>query len=88
MLQELIERLNEVAKLIAPDYPNIENSATLEQLYAIEVGYLQLREALHDAIRRPMGVIPASAEKYVTDEELQAAESRRPRQHHRHLLQH
>lgn len=37
----------------------------------------RLRIALADAIRRPMGVIPASAEGLVTDDELQAAEERR-----------
>jgi len=36
-----------------------------------------LELALHDAIRRPMGVIPASAEPFVTTEGLKAAENRR-----------
>ena len=38
-----------------------------------------LRIALADAIRRPMGVIPASAEGLITDADLDAAEKRRPR---------
>lgn len=38
-----------------------------------------LTVALHDAIRRPMGVVPKSAEPFVTDEGLAAAEKRRPR---------
>ena len=37
----------------------------------------RLRLALADAIRRPMGVVPASAEGLVTDADLVAAESRR-----------
>lgn len=37
----------------------------------------RLREALADAIRRPMGVIPASAEGLVTTADLDAAEARR-----------
>ena len=36
-----------------------------------------LREALADAIRRPMGVIPTSAEGILTADELDAAETRR-----------
>ena len=38
-----------------------------------------LLDALHDAIRRPMGVIPDSAIPFVTEKELEAAEARRPR---------
>jgi hypothetical protein len=37
------------------------------------------RIALADAIRRPMGVIPASAEGLITAADLDAAEERRPR---------
>lgn len=37
----------------------------------------KLLDALHDAIRRPMGVIPSSAEQFVTDEGLKEAEARR-----------
>lgn len=37
------------------------------------------RTALEDAIRRPMGVIPDSAEGLLTHEDLDAAEERRPR---------
>jgi hypothetical protein len=36
-----------------------------------------LRIALADAIRRPMGVIPASAEGRITDEEIRRAEESR-----------
>ena len=39
----------------------------------------KLRVALADAIRRPMGVHPDSAAGLVTDEEVDAAEARRPR---------
>lgn len=49
-----------------------------------EVGRLRqeiedMRAALADAIRRPMGVIPASAARFVTAEDLTEAEERRPR---------
>ena len=37
------------------------------------------RIALADAIRRPMGVVPASAEGLITDADLDAAEKRRSR---------
>jgi len=33
--------------------------------------------ALHDAIRRPMGVIPKSAEPFINEKEMRAAEARR-----------
>ena len=42
-----------------------------------EAKYRKLLDALHDAIRRPMGVIPSSAEPFVTDEGLKEAEARR-----------
>lgn len=42
-----------------------------------EAKYKKLLDALHDAIRRPMGVIPSSAEQFVTDEGLKEAEARR-----------
>jgi NAD-dependent DNA ligase len=38
----------------------------------------RLRVALADAIRRPMGVVPASAEGMVTERDLVLAEARRP----------
>ena len=37
----------------------------------------ELRLALHDAIRRPMGIIPLSAEKWVDQGMLDEAEERR-----------
>lgn len=39
----------------------------------------ELRLALHDAIRRPLGVIPPSAEKWIDTEMLAEAEERRVR---------
>lgn len=39
-----------------------------------------LRIALHDAIRRPMGVVPASADKFYSVDEAARAEDRR--RHH------
>lgn len=44
-----------------------------------EVEVERLRVALADAIRRPMGVIPESADGLVTQKELDEAEIRRPR---------
>jgi hypothetical protein len=38
----------------------------------------QLEIALHDAICRPMGVVPRSAEPFVTEKEMEAAKTRRP----------
>ena len=37
----------------------------------------KLRIALHDAIRRPMGIIPESAEQWIDQEMLKEAEDRR-----------
>ncbi len=37
----------------------------------------ELRVALADAIRRPMGVVPESADGLVTQDELDSAEQRR-----------
>lgn len=39
----------------------------------------KLKIALADAIRRPMGVVPESATGLITDQEIQEAETRRPR---------
>ena len=39
----------------------------------------QYRIALADAIRRPMGVVPDSADGLITQDELEAAEKRRPK---------
>ena len=39
----------------------------------------ELRAALHDAIRRPLGVIPSSAEKWIDEDMLKEAEERRPK---------
>ena len=39
----------------------------------------RLRTALHDAIRRPMGIIPKSAEGLTTPAELETAERLRPK---------
>lgn len=37
----------------------------------------EILTALHDAIRRPLGIVPESAIPFVSGEELDAAESRR-----------
>jgi hypothetical protein len=43
----------------------------------LEQELVEMREALHDAIRRPMGVVPASAERWIDQEKLEEAEQRR-----------
>ena len=47
------------------------------QFEKAEQSAYQLKIALADAIRRPMGVIPKSAEGLLTAAELEAAEKRR-----------
>lgn len=37
----------------------------------------RLRQALHDAIRRPLGVVPASAEEFYCHEDALLADARR-----------
>jgi hypothetical protein len=54
---------------------NVDAGLLAAAAYEIE----RLRMALADAIRRPMGVIPASAEGLITSADLDAAEKRRPR---------
>jgi len=53
--------------------PDQDNNGNEEMLNTIRV----LKIALADAIRRPMGVIPESAEGLVTHYELEQAEVRR-----------
>ena len=52
-------------------------AALAEERDAAEAEAAALREALHDAIRRPMGVVPASAEPFYSVAEAEAAEARR-----------
>jgi hypothetical protein len=67
---------DEVAALIALAAERDTLAARVKQL---EAENARLRIALADAIRRPMGVVPASAEGFVSTAELDAAETRRPR---------
>ena len=53
--------------------------ASAARVKQLEAENALLRIALADAIRRPMGVVPASAEGFVSTAELDAAETRRPR---------
>jgi hypothetical protein len=53
-----------------------EMDGTTAQALALEIQ--QLRTSLADAIRRPLGVIPASADGVLSTAELDAAEARRP----------
>ena len=57
-----------------PTTPILETATPILETAA---KYRKLLDALHDAIRRPMGVIPSSAEPFVTDEGLKEAEVRR-----------
>lgn len=60
--------------MTTPDYgPCVGWSATDAELVA------RYRVALADAIRRPLGVTPESAEGLITNAELMQAEERRPR---------
>jgi len=52
-------------------------AAEIERLRLTDAERQKFRTALADAIRRPMGVIPESAEGFVTQEDLEAAEGRR-----------
>ena len=61
----LVHRIGESVRVV----PSSEADAEVERL----------RVALADAIRRPMGVIPNSADGLVTQKELDEAEMRRPR---------
>lgn len=56
--------------------PETDDEAMVERLIA---DMEDLRLALADAIRRPMGVIPESAARFVTAEDLAEAEERRRR---------
>jgi len=52
-------------------------AAAADYIEAQQAEIDRLREALHDAIRRPMGVVPASAEQFYSAAEADAAEARR-----------
>ncbi|NCA18084.1 MAG: hypothetical protein EBS90_13770, partial [Betaproteobacteria bacterium] len=52
-------------------------AAEIERLRLTDAERQKFRTALADAIRRPMGVIPQSAEGLVTQDDLDAAEGRR-----------
>lgn len=56
---------------------DVEIDAARASQKAAEAEAAALREALHDAIRRPMGVVPASAEPFYSVDEAEAAEARR-----------
>ena len=73
---ELRQKLSESQRTL--DWPEIHHITPFEKkvIYTIVPALL---DALHDAIRRPMGIIPDSAAPFVTKKELEAAETRRPR---------
>jgi hypothetical protein len=58
--------------------PPVALKASADEIAASQEENRRLREALADAIRRPMGVIPDSAVGLITPQELDAAEQRRP----------
>ena len=45
---DILERINELAKEIASEYPNIESVDTWEKLYAIESSYKGTEASLQD----------------------------------------
>lgn len=57
---------------------------TIEQQLAIQSENLRLKIALADAIRRPMGVVPNSAEGLISHDDLANAERRRSHASERH----
>lgn len=75
--------INTLGKILG--YPVVDNycdvkDKTPEDLCLEAFNLIErLRTALADAINRPMGVVPNSAEGLVTDEDLVEAEKRRPR---------
>ena len=48
-----------------------------QEINSLHADIAQLKIALHDAIRRPMGVVPASADDFYSPAEADAAERRR-----------
>lgn len=75
----LIDEAGETERqLMAGDLCDVElapkAAATIAALVAENE---RLRDALHDAIRRPMGVVPASADKFYSPTKAEAAERRR-----------
>lgn len=62
------------AAIRALPVPAADDEAMVERMIA---DMEDMRLALADAIRRPMGVVPASAERFVTAEDLAEAEARR-----------
>ena len=66
-------------------WPAYENGVTnLEWSLATELAEAReeittLKTALHDAIRRPMGVVPHTAEAFYSPAEADMAEARRPK---------
>ena len=78
---ELRQKLSESQKNIrtANAELGMMNAGTIITPFEDKVIYTivpALLDALHDAIRRPMGVIPDSAIPFVTEKELEAAEAR------------
>ena len=72
-----IEMNNETRKRRIEAWAKSQGESAPAKSDTIENENARLRIALADAIRRPMGVIPASAEGLVTADGLRAAEERR-----------
>lgn len=53
------------------------NTLLNREVKSLEKMVKQLQIALADAIRRPLGVVPASADGLITQEEIDSAEKRR-----------
>lgn len=94
-LQQVVNRLNvEEAKILrifldialettaAEEIDDPVNTTEWKQTQRIQLLEKQvdaLKVALADACRRPMGVVPDSAEGLISQDDLEAAEERRPR---------
>jgi hypothetical protein len=72
-------RINVIRQLLKIAPPAKELTALQSRIAELERERDELKIALADAIRSPMGVMPDSARGWLTDAELDAAESRRPR---------
>ena len=78
MLRALVEERDALSKCVAAaDRLVPATEGMIARVEAAEAEAAALREALHDAIRRPMGVVPASAEPFYSVAEAEAAEARR-----------
>jgi len=59
---DIFQRISEIALNLAPDYPDIKNRCAMEQLWAVEQGFIGANQAnsdMHktmDALRQRLGM--------------------------------